>query len=270
MRGAAVGGNHRGVALHVVAIVTAVLCGAGAALAQQPVCVPPPAGMVAWWPGDDNTLDIVGNDTGTWVGTAAYTAGEVADAFSLNGSSYVQAPSTPAVSPTGAITIDAWVLPQATSSSRIVDKITAGGSDGYLLDVLGGQLRLIIDSASVQAGTISAGTRYHVAGTYDGATLTVYVNGASVGSVGHTGAIPTNSLPVRIGADQTGANTFTGWIDEVEIYSRALSGSEIQAIYNAATAGKCKPQPIPAASHLALVALALLLAAAASQLLLRR
>jgi len=270
MRGAASRGGDRGVTLHVVAVVSALLCGVGAAVAQLPTCVPPPAGMVAWWPGDDTTLDIVGEDTGTWVGTAAYTAGEVADAFSLNGSSYVQAPSTAAVSPTVAITIDAWILPQATSSSRIVDKITAGAGDGYLLDVLGSQLRLIIGSAAIQAGTISAGTRYHVAGTYDGATLTVYIDGTSVGSVSNSGAIPTNSLPVRIGADQTGANAFTGWIDEVEIYNRALSGAEIQAIYNAATAGKCKPQAIPVASHLGLMLLALVLAAAALLLLLRR
>jgi hypothetical protein len=236
----------------------------GVAMAQlQPVCVSPPLGMVAWWPGDGNTFDIVGGDMGTWNGTSAYTAGEVGQAFSFNGSSWVQAASTPSLSPTAAITIDAWIQPQATASNRIVDKITAGGADGYLLDLLSNHLRLIVDGKSVSGSTtLSSGVTYHVAGTFDGSTLNVYVNGVNDGSLVATTTIPTNSLPLRIGADQTGANRFSGWIDEVEIFNRALSQSEIQAIFNAGSAGKCKPQPIPATSSLGFAVLALLVIAA--------
>ncbi len=260
---------------HGAALACAVaLCAPGAVVAQPaPVCVPPPAGMAGWWPGDATTADLVAGNAGSWVGTAAYATGEVGQAFSLNGSSYVRVSSTAALSPTAAITIDAWINTTVTNATgRIVDKITAGGGDGYLLDLLRGQVRLIVDGVSATgATTLQPGVTYHVAGTYDGATLTVYVNGVADGSFAHTGAIPTNSLPVRIGADSTGAgNLFTGWIDEVEIFGRALSQGEVQAIHDAFSAGKCKPEAIPASSPAALGALALLLAAAAALVLTRR
>ncbi|HVN74787.1 MAG TPA: LamG domain-containing protein [Thermoanaerobaculaceae bacterium] len=256
---------RRTVAAGIVAgVVLAVGVGIGRAQ-LQPVCVAPPSGMVAWWPGDGNTLDIVGGDTGAWVGSPSYATGEVGQAFSFAGASYVQAPSTAALSPAAAITIDAWINTTATNATaRIVDKITAGGGDGYLLDLLRGRVRLLIDGNSVTgATTLQPGVTYHVAGTYDGSALTVYVNGVSDGTQAFSGAIPTNSLPVRIGADSTGAgNLFRGWIDEVEIFSRALSLSEIQAIHDALGAGKCKPQPIPVSSRPVLLGLGLLVVAA--------
>ncbi len=273
MREAALDKEHRFLAIGAVAWVVALLAGAGMGIAQpSPVCVQPPVGMVGWWPGDGSTADLIGGNPGTWHGTVAYTAGEVGQAFSLGGSSYVDVPSSPALSPTAAITIDAWVnTSQSNATGRIVDKITVAGTDGYLLDLLGGQLRLIVDGHSVLGGsTLQSGVTYHVAGTFDGSTLTVYVDGVSDGTYSWSGTIPTNSLPVRIGADSTGvANRFVGWIDEVEIFSRGLSQAEIQGIHNAFSAGKCKVQPIPALSPLGVAVLALLVAAAAAVLLSR-
>ncbi len=245
----------------------------GAVAQVQPVCVPPPAGMVGWSPGDGATLDLVGPGTGSWVGTVAYTAGEVGLAFSLDVSSYVLVPIGAALSPTAAITINARINPTAGSTTaRIVDKITAGAGDGYLLDLLRGQLRLNVDGDSVTGATaLQGGVTYHVAGTYDGATLTVYVNGVADGSFAHTAAIPANALPLRIGADSSGVeNLFTGRLDEVELFDRALSPGEIQAIVAAGPAGKCKQQPIPISSPAALGALALVWAAAGALVLARR
>jgi hypothetical protein len=70
----------------------------------------------------------------------------------------------------------------------------------------------------------------------------VYVNGSLSASSPATGPLPTG-LPITVGANSTGAfggNYFNGSIDEVSIYNRALSDSEIQSIYDAGTAGKCK------------------------------
>ena len=249
----------------------AVMLGGGAALAQPaPVCVPAPAGMVGWWPGDGNTSDLIGGNPGTWNGTTAYTTGEVDEAFSLNGASYVDVPSSAALSPTAEITIDAWIAASDGRNARIVDKITAGGTNGYLLDINNGYLRFIVGSTALTGGTSipTSFARNHVVGTYDGATMRVYLDGALDGSLARSGAIPTNVLPVRIGADSTGvANQFVGWIDEVEIFNRALSLAEIQGIYNAGSAGKCKIQEIPALSPVGLAVLGVLIAAAAALLL---
>ena len=271
MRGSSERSGRRVVlALAAVAVIAVPL----AVLAQPaPVCVAPPPNLVGWWPGDGTTADIIGGHPGAWLGTAAYTAGEVGQAFSLDGSSWVQVPDAFALNPTRAITIDAWIHFTGTSgTARIVDKVSVGGANGYLLDLLNTHARFLVGAdAVVGTTTILAGTTYHIAGSYDGASMSVYVNGVLEGGPFVTSIpVPSNTLPLRIGADQNGGNVFTGWIDEVEIFNRGLSQTEIQAIVAAGTAGKCKPQPIPASSSPLLVLLALAVAAGAVFLLLRR
>ncbi|MBK9374161.1 MAG: LamG domain-containing protein [Holophagales bacterium] len=255
----------------VVLVAASLLLPAGSALAQVPACTPPPPGMVAWWPGDGNASDIAGVHHGSVVGGVTYAAGRVGQAFRLDGSTgWVQVPDSAALSVTGQITIDAWINP-ATTGGRVVDKITAGGADGYLLDTHGGVVRLIVDGQSVSgATTLPTGAWSHVAGVYDGAEMRVYLNGTLDGSLGTTVAIPVNALSVRIGAASDGGSLFNGLIDEVEVFGRALSQPEIQAIVAAGSAGKCKQAAtaeVPAVSIRGLSALALLLAAGALRVL---
>ena len=69
----------------------------------------------------------------------------------------------------------------------------------------------------------------HLALTYDGAMLRFYVNGQLVGSKAQSGSIPVTSGPLGIGGNNIWSNEyFLGRIDEVRIYNRALSQSEIQ------------------------------------------
>jgi len=82
-----------------------------------------------------------------------------------------------------------------------------------------------------------------VAAVYDGSAYFVYINGA----LDNRGNEPSNygasqGPYTKIGEADLGEpfNRFSGLIDEVEVFNRALSASEIQAIYNAGTAGKCK------------------------------
>jgi Domain of unknown function (DUF4082)/Concanavalin A-like lectin/glucanases superfamily len=69
------------------------------------------------------------------------------------------------------------------------------------------------------------------------------VNGVSEGTEGYSG-VPPGGQSLFIGLRNNGTFPFQGLIDEVEIFNRALSGAEIQSIYAAGGAGKCKPQPI--------------------------
>ena len=69
----------------------------------------------------------------------------------------------------------------------------------------------------------------HLALTYDGATLRLYVNGVQVSSLAQTGSLPTSTNPLQIGGDSIYGQYFQGTIDEIRIYNRALSASEIQA-----------------------------------------
>jgi hypothetical protein len=72
----------------------------------------------------------------------------------------------------------------------------------------------------------------HLAASYDGATLRLYVNGVQVASRAQTGAIVATTNPLRIGGNGVWGEYFQGRIDEVRIYNRALSQSEIQSDMN--------------------------------------
>ena len=73
----------------------------------------------------------------------------------------------------------------------------------------------------------------HVALTYDGATLRLYVNGTQVATPATTGAIQATDSPLWIGGNNPYGEYFQGLIDEVRVYNRALTQADIQADMNA-------------------------------------
>ena len=73
----------------------------------------------------------------------------------------------------------------------------------------------------------------HLAATYDGATLRLYRNGTQVATRAVSGAITTSDSPLRIGGNLVWGEYFDGLIDEVRIYNRVLTATEIQTDMNA-------------------------------------
>lgn len=74
---------------------------------------------------------------------------------------------------------------------------------------------------------------YHVVGTYDGSYMTIYVNGVNETSDVKTGNINQNNEPVTIGATSVDQfREFSGSIDDIRIYDRALSDTEVNTLYN--------------------------------------
>lgn len=187
---------------------------------------------VSRWAADGNALDSVDSNNGTLINGVTFGTGQFGQAFSLNGTNqYVDIPDSNSLDITNALTISAWINPTTvTSSRRIVDKITVGFTDGYLLDILGGSLRMIAGSRLLSGGTVATNTFQNVAGVYDGQFMRLYINGVQVASndFGSIAPIPTNNRSLKIGVDSTGnGNLFSGLIDEVNIFNRALSASEI-------------------------------------------
>jgi hydrogenase maturation factor HypE len=84
--------------------------------------------------------------------------------------------------------------------------------------------------------TVAVNAWTHLAATYDGATLRLYINGVQVASRGQTGPIVTSSSPLRIGGNSVWGEFFKGYLDEVRVYNRALTTSEIQGDMNKAVA----------------------------------
>lgn len=230
-------------------------------------CVQPPSGMISWWPGDDNATDIQGANNGTLQNGATFAPGKVGQAFSFPGTTgnRVDLGSSGSLK-TPQFTADAWVKPTGTGAGSSGDSIGAiifsndERSTVVAYDLLHVpstgkfSLRAGYTDGSVSvlfsAGTFPINQFYHVAATFDGSALRLYVNGnleASDTTVAGK-VITYGTGPIVIGAHSAvfgGDRPFRGLIDEVEVFSRALSASEIQAIFAAGSAGKCPPPPPP-------------------------
>ena len=209
-------------------------------------CVDAPLGLVSWWTGESGFTDAHGTNNGADGGGVTFAPAAVGNGFSLNGqpNAFVLVPNAASLQPGAALTIEAWIDPNNGIANRIVDKITAGGNDGYYMDLTLSQLRFGVgnDSIGSGAGNLVPSAKFtHVAGVFDGSALSVYINGARVANkTTLVTTVPTNSLPMHIGADSTGGTRFSGILDEPRIYNRALSANEIQAIYRDGATTRCQ------------------------------
>ncbi len=182
--------------------------------------------------GNGNTLTLVNNPT--WIaGNNSKTAGS---ALKFKGSNYdcVSIPQSCLSTVTNQITLESWVNPSISEmTGRIIDHISPGEADGFLLDLISGYPRVIVGDSSVTSTIdLSVGTWYYLAATYDGSTIHIYVNGTLEDSSEGSGSVPINSHDVRIGIDQIGANQYTGVIDEVRIWNTARSAGQINTDMN--------------------------------------
>lgn len=222
-------------------------------------CFTSPAGMVAWYPGDGNTNDIQGGHNPSATNAVSFVPGIVGQGFDFGTGGYIDIPGSPAFT-NQQFTLDAWARPDGPgpnndgNGSVIVQKninVLSGNQTSLQLVWRGTDNRFVFNAYNVQVATGSSfqlGQFYHVAGTYDGTTARIYVNGTLQGQVVQaTTIVYDNSVPYTIGSNFSGfralgfSRTWDGVIDEVEIFNRALAASEINAIYSARSAGKCRP-----------------------------
>lgn len=219
-------------------------------------CTQPPAGMTAWYPADGNYNDIIGGNHGTPQGDPEFVAGKVAQAFSFDGGTdstvdYVRVNAAPALdvgaSGTG-LTIDAWINPSSAGPLVEWNNGTAIGTHFWLFPNSDNLYVNLVDTSgnthNLQsvAGVITPGVYQHVAVTYDKATgtTTLYRNGMVVASQNLGTFTPQTSYDLYFAFRPSDTNRYAGTLDEVEIFNRALSQTEIQNIVNADSAGKCK------------------------------
>ena len=228
-----------------------------------PPCTPPPSNLVAWYPGDGNANDIQGGNNGVLQGGVTFAAGKVGQAFSFNGSDgQVVVPHNANQNGGTAITIDAWVNPTSSGHGRpIAQKRSSSNIGGYTFEtthspfgpdnglswviMINGTYHTLLTPANV----LTLGTFQHVAATYDGTTMRIYVNGIEKASMAASGAIDPRTDPIVIGRNVVNPSlAWQGLIDELELFNRALSAAEIQAIFNADSTGLCRTCMAPPAN----------------------
>jgi PKD repeat protein len=229
---------------------------AGSAGKCKPQCVSPPSGLTAWWPADGNADDIAGGNNGTLRNGATFVPGTVGQAFSFDGvDDYIEIADSPALRPTS-LTIEGWFNFATTEGTRILFGKTAGTgtSESYVVYYAAGKLWATIgDAVSIgdqlpYTWAPALGTWHSIAYTFDNASgnQSLYVDGVSVASGTTAKRVGYDAHPVIIGAEfenEALVTFYKGAIDEVALYNRALSASEIQATFNAGSAGKCHTTP---------------------------
>ena len=142
---------------------------------------------------------------------------------------------------TGNLTIAAWVYKSATGTVQIIaGKDTSDPNRGYILFAHSNNSFYFRVSPNGSAPltqvasttTLSANTWYHIVGVYNGTDLRIYVNGSlDCTPVSYSGGIYNNTTNFIIGS-AAGGNYWNGRIDDVAVWSRALSADEVLALYN--------------------------------------
>ena len=229
----------------------------------KPEPIPPPVGMVSWWPGDGHTNDIMDGNHGTLVGGATYASGLVGQAFSLDGvDDYVDLGDIPTMDFSNRdFTIDAWFripdYPTLAPGCAPRYPIFSNYAWGYHTEVMeDGRLHFTKYYEFAAAVTVSSldpvstGDWHHVAAVHTLTELRIYVDGQLSNTADSpSGAIFYNSNGFdrpeigRYSCNDPPDFYFKGLIDELEIFNRALSDVEIGAIYGAGSLGKLKPAP---------------------------
>jgi hypothetical protein len=212
-------------------------------------------GVHSYWTMEEGagptTADTVGVSDGTLVG-ATWTTGVSGNGLDFDGiSAHVVIDNTPDLEITGTeITLMAWVYPRDASTSedpgvpsgsRVISKRNdAGGADIYAmkLEDYRACFRLAPENTCQYSDHVLVFNEWvHVAMVYDGVDKRIYINGILDASSPEVRAAPiqSSSRPVLLGMREDEGRLFNGVLDEVQIYDRALSAAEVQAIHGAIT-----------------------------------
>jgi hypothetical protein len=235
-------------------------------------CVAPPTGQLAWWPLDEasgpTAADLAGSNDGTHVGGPIPTAALVAGGLSFAGNGHVMVPNSPSFEFTD-WTAHAWVNTTTISaynriiSQQVGTQVNNASTSYWVVGLEDGKLSACSqpsdgswetqgtgssywNSCITSAAFVADGQFHHVAVTRaSGASIDLYVDGGLVMSV-PIGSNPGYAIAddVFIGQASTdfgsSVQNFGGTLDEVSLYDRALSATEVAAIYNAGSGGFCQ------------------------------
>ncbi len=246
--------------VYLIWLILSLILFSGAASAQT--CITPPSGMIAWWTLDETSgivaKDSVGTEPAAYFGSPppVQTPGLVAGALNFNGFTdfLSAAQSNLWAFGTEDFTIEFWVnfASSPGGSTGHPADIFIGNDEGpgdqnkWFFAIGGSNLEFHINSPTLGPQFFplapfspTVNQWYHLAITRSGSTYTIYINGVPSGSAVNTNAIPTANAPLTIGQAES-LGFMNGLLDEVTVYNRALTETELQSIFSAGAAGKCK------------------------------
>ena len=193
----------------------------------------PESSLVSLWRSENNPLDSIGSNHGTLQSGATFGVGKYGQAFSFNGvNSYVDVPYNASLDLQGSITLAAWINSSNITSYRGI----AGKAGGYQIYIDGGLLTFSFYNGSwthlSSSIAIPENVWVHVAGTFNSTdgTMQLYINGVPDTGLVTAQRLSANANSVMIGGFGVLGAPFSGFIDEVAIYNRALTSNEIALV----------------------------------------
>lgn len=200
------------------------------------------ADLVSWWALNENAGssagDSKGNNNGTITGGATWTPGISGSCLHFDGASgNVKVLNASNLNPVNGLTMMAWARTEENKTCKILQKgdwdghgIGQGKWDGW---------QVSIRTSDNVSHSIHWGDElpvlnqwYHIALTYDGTILKMYINGQLKNTLAVSGTLKVNTRDLSIGSDNAAQKFFRGDIDECKFFNRALTPTEIQANYN--------------------------------------
>ncbi len=197
-------------------------------------------GLVAWWTFDepessDVALDYSGHRLGGMVRKARRAKGVVGNALVCDGGC-VAVPGNPLLSVRDGVTLECWVRTdkRGQSNNWMINRVLQGGvTTGYRLGLVDDKPCFQVPLSEwshhlIGPDPLPLGRWVHLAGAFDGTVMRLYVDGKEVATVERPGPIQPNAFRLHLGNYEEGHRAFfTGLLDEVRIYSRALTPAEI-------------------------------------------
>lgn len=183
-------------------------------------------------------------NTGTLTNGAVFSpsGGKYGGAVSFDGQNdSVTVADSASLDLTSGMTLEAWVRPATTGwPYRTVLMKEQSGNLAYALYLTDATRPLTtaitggIERIAQGPTALTANTWVHLASTYDGANMRLYVNGTLVTTTAATGSITVSTGALRIGANSIWTEeAFAGLVDEVRVYNRALTAAEVTSDMNA-------------------------------------
>ncbi len=214
---------------------------------------------IAHWNFDSTSGNIAldsstNSNNGTLVNGPVWSAGRIGGGLFFDGiNDYVNIGNPQSLIPSNQITMSAWVNLSNNVETRMIISKDDDVNPSTYLRTQGSAARCQVGGTRVgDFGNIPTNTWVHLACTYNGSNVILYVNGVQVGSVSKTGSIFNNPSNWNIGSRLNGgAMLMMGIIDDVRMYNRALSVSEIQGLLVTPTPAPTPsptPTPVPTVS----------------------
>jgi VCBS repeat-containing protein len=188
-----------------------------------------------------SVTDASGNGhTGTISGATWSPQGKFGSALTFDGSNdWVSIADAPDLDLSTGMTLEAWVFPTVTpttwttvlmkeQSGDLVYTLYAGSPTNRPMVWFNTSSSDSTAHGFAGPAALPLNVWSHLAGTYDGTTLRLYVNGTLVASQAFSGAIVSSTGVLRLGGNSVWGEYFRGRLDEVRLYNRALSASAIQ------------------------------------------